>query len=57
MGGEGGSETSKWTPCGVSSFLTLGKIQPGSIEVQSVAEEVANGEVWILKGVLNYRET
>lgn len=29
-------------------------IQPGNIEVESVAEKVANGEVWILKGVRNY---
>lgn len=33
----------------------LDQIQPGSVEVQSVAEKVANGEVWILKGVLNYQ--
>ncbi|EON64311.1 hypothetical protein W97_03542 [Coniosporium apollinis CBS 100218] len=29
-------------------------IQPGNVEVTSVAETVANGEVWVLKGVLNY---
>ncbi|KAM0288028.1 hypothetical protein ACHAQH_000096 [Verticillium albo-atrum] len=29
-------------------------IQPGNIEVVSVASTVANGEVWIIKGVLNY---
>ncbi|KAM7191789.1 hypothetical protein V8F20_009152 [Naviculisporaceae sp. PSN 640] len=29
-------------------------IQPGNIEVVSVASKVANGEVWILKGVRNY---
>jgi len=29
-------------------------IQPGNIEVESVAEKVANGQVWILKGVRNY---
>jgi len=29
-------------------------IQPDNIEVESVAEEVANGQVWILKGVRNY---
>lgn len=29
-------------------------IQPGKIEVDSVAERVSNGEVWILDGVINY---
>lgn len=29
-------------------------IQPGNIEVVSIASTVANGEVWILKGVRNY---
>ena len=29
------------------------QIQPDGIEVESVADRVANGEVWILKGVLN----
>ncbi|KAJ9625087.1 hypothetical protein H2203_005041 [Taxawa tesnikishii (nom. ined.)] len=29
-------------------------IQPGNVEVESVAEKVANGEVWILKRTLNY---
>ncbi|KAI9701635.1 MAG: hypothetical protein M1820_006406 [Bogoriella megaspora] len=29
-------------------------IHPDGIEVDSVADKVANGEVWILKGVLNY---
>ncbi|KAK3945440.1 hypothetical protein QBC46DRAFT_117750 [Diplogelasinospora grovesii] len=29
-------------------------IQPGNIEVVSVASTVANGQVWILKGVRNY---
>lgn len=31
-------------------------IQPGNIEVTSVATKVANGEVWILKGTLNYAQ-
>jgi len=30
------------------------QIQPGNIEVSSVASKVYNGEVWILKGVRNY---
>ncbi|KAE8448543.1 hypothetical protein EG329_009424 [Mollisiaceae sp. DMI_Dod_QoI] len=29
-------------------------IQPGRIEVSSIASKVHNGEVWILKGVRNY---
>ncbi|KAK4144368.1 uncharacterized protein C8A04DRAFT_27822 [Dichotomopilus funicola] len=29
-------------------------IQPGGIELVDVAGEVKNGEVWIIKGVLNY---
>ncbi|PWY89275.1 hypothetical protein BO70DRAFT_350476 [Aspergillus heteromorphus CBS 117.55] len=29
-------------------------IQPGDVEVDSIAEKVSNGEVWILNGVLNY---
>jgi hypothetical protein len=34
--------------------LTIPKIQPGSITVNNVANKVANGEVWILEGVINY---
>jgi hypothetical protein len=30
------------------------QVQPGNIEVSSVASKVYNGEVWILKGVRNY---
>jgi uncharacterized surface protein with fasciclin (FAS1) repeats len=29
-------------------------VQPGEIEVVEVAETVSNGEVWVLKGVINY---
>lgn len=29
-------------------------IQPGDVEVEGVVSRVANGEVWVLKGVLNY---
>lgn len=29
-------------------------IKPGEIEVERVVNKVANGEVWMLKGVLNY---
>jgi len=29
-------------------------IQPGNIEVVQVADKVSNGEVWVIKGVLNY---
>jgi Fasciclin domain len=34
--------------------LTGAQIQPGNIEVQEVADKVANGEVWVLKGCINY---
>jgi len=30
------------------------QVQPGNIEVSSIASKVYNGEVWILKGVRNY---
>ncbi|KAL3263104.1 hypothetical protein ABHI18_002122 [Aspergillus niger] len=30
------------------------KIQPGNVEVDSIAEKVSNGELWILNGVVNY---
>ncbi|KAI9875143.1 MAG: hypothetical protein M1830_008828 [Pleopsidium flavum] len=30
------------------------KVQPGDIEVSSIANKVANGEVWVIKGVVNY---
>ena len=38
-----------------SMLLTSLKIQPGDIEVSSVASRVSNGEVWILRGALNYK--
>lgn len=31
-------------------------VQPGNVEVERVASKVKNGEVWVLKGVLNYAE-
>ncbi|PYH41207.1 uncharacterized protein BP01DRAFT_306324 [Aspergillus saccharolyticus JOP 1030-1] len=31
------------------------RIQPGDVEVDSIAEKVSNGEVWVLNGVINYR--
>lgn len=30
------------------------QIHPGNIEVQAVADKVINGEVWVVKGVINY---
>ena len=30
------------------------KVHPGDIEVSSIANKVSNGEVWVLKGCLNY---
>lgn len=35
-------------------LIVILKVQPGNVEVSSVANKVANGEVWILKGVVNY---
>jgi hypothetical protein len=29
-------------------------VQPGNVEVEGVVSRVANGEVWVVKGVLNY---
>ena len=29
-------------------------VQPGDVEVEVVANRVSNGEIWVLKGVLNY---
>ena len=29
-------------------------VQPGTVEVEGVVSRVANGEVWVVKGVLNY---
>ena len=29
-------------------------VMPGEVEVERVASQVANGEVWVLKGVVNY---
>ncbi|KAL4890613.1 hypothetical protein BDV59DRAFT_184321 [Aspergillus ambiguus] len=45
-----GGETLRWTRDGEKIY-----IQPGNIEVDSVAEKVSNGEVWVLNGVVNYR--
>ncbi|KAJ6103405.1 hypothetical protein N7486_005832 [Penicillium sp. IBT 16267x] len=43
-------EKLKWTRDGDKIF-----IQPGNVEVDSIAEKVANGEVWVLNSVINYR--
>ncbi|KAJ5622468.1 hypothetical protein N7528_005700 [Penicillium herquei] len=45
-----GGEKLKWTKEGDKIF-----IQPGNVEVDSIAEKVANGEVWVLNSVINYR--
>ena len=34
--------------------LTKTQIQPGGIEVSSIPNKVANGEVWVLEGARNY---
>ncbi|KAJ5818773.1 hypothetical protein N7474_004364 [Penicillium riverlandense] len=44
-----GGEKLKWTKQGDKIV-----IQPGNIEVDTVAEQVVNGEVWVLNGVINY---
>ena len=31
------------------------QIQPGDIEVSSIADKVSHGEVWVIKGCLNYK--
>lgn len=32
------------------------QLQPGDIEISSVIEKVSNGEIWVIKGCLNYNE-
>ncbi|KAK2794640.1 hypothetical protein FQN50_009879 [Emmonsiellopsis sp. PD_5] len=44
----GGGEV-RWEKRGGKIF-----IQPGNVEVQKIAKKVSNGEVWILKGIINY---
>ncbi|OJJ46112.1 hypothetical protein ASPZODRAFT_67362 [Penicilliopsis zonata CBS 506.65] len=39
----------RWTREGNKVF-----IEPGHIEVETIAEQVYNGEVWVLNGVINY---
>ena len=34
--------------------LMLVQVQPGNIEVSNIASRVSNGELWVLKGILNY---
>lgn len=62
-----GGEKLKWVKEGdkilVSSFgrgcwlwhTDMYQIQPGNVEVDSIAEKVSNGEVWVLNNVINYR--
>ncbi|KAF7594948.1 hypothetical protein BBP40_007756 [Aspergillus hancockii] len=45
-----GGDKLKWAKDGDKIF-----IQPGYVEVDSIAEQVSNGEVWILNSVINYR--
>lgn len=57
VGGEGWGEGGElfWDDVDNWEYGTNGwQIQPGNIEVSSVASKVYNGEVWILKGVRNY---
>ncbi|KAL8700698.1 MAG: hypothetical protein Q9224_000846 [Gallowayella concinna] len=30
------------------------KVHPGNVEVSSIANKVSNGEIWIMKGIMNY---
>lgn len=41
--------------CAIRFITDWPQLQPGNIEVDTVAEKVANGEVWVLNGVINYR--
>ncbi|MCJ1339664.1 hypothetical protein MMC09_004954 [Bachmanniomyces sp. S44760] len=47
------SRTYPYIPAEVLS-LKVQQVQPGNIEVSSIASSVANGQVWVLKGVMNY---
>lgn len=38
----------------VKLLLIIEQIHPGNIEVEHVVSQVANGEVWVINGVLNY---
>ena len=40
--------------CTGDRYANLPQVQPGNVEVASIASRVANGEVWILKGAMNY---
>ncbi|KAL4786647.1 hypothetical protein BJX76DRAFT_320948 [Aspergillus varians] len=44
-----GGDKLKWRKDGDKIY-----IEPSGIEVESIAEQVSNGEVWILNGVINY---
>ncbi|KAJ5232968.1 hypothetical protein N7468_005924 [Penicillium chermesinum] len=45
-----GGEKLKWVKDGDKMI-----IQPGNVQVNSIAERVSNGEVWVLDNVVNYR--
>lgn len=38
----------------VQMLTDLFKIEPSGIQVETIAEKVSNGEVWVLNGVVNY---
>ena len=38
----------------IDGYANKLQIQPGNIEVSSIASRVSNGEVWVLKNCLNY---
>lgn len=53
-GKDGKRIVSGFAPYQVFDKANEEQVQPGDIEVSSVASRVSNGEVWIVKGVLNY---
>lgn len=38
----------------VQILTDISKIEPSGIQVETIAEQVSNGEVWTLNGVVNY---
>ena len=51
---DGKKMVSGFSDCWHAGKADEDQVQPGNIEVSSIASRVSNGEVWIIKGVLNY---
>lgn len=49
------SDPQNWSLNGFQLTQSLQQIEPGHIEVDTLASQVSNGEVWVLKGVINYK--